>query len=133
MAISYNQFSKEINSENFSDFMKKNNTYGGFKAQASLAGGDIPLSGVNIKIYNELNDGQHLFFQGITNANGIIDGVQLPAPPYEKPTLSNISGPYAKYELLAEKEGYNSILKQINIYSGIRTLLPLEFTVKEDY
>ena len=80
-----------------------------------------------------MSDGRWVFFDGKTDKNGIIDLIRLPAPPYEQPTIDNVAGAYASYDLRAEKEGYNSMIKRLNIFSGIRTLQPLELEIKEEY
>ncbi|MBQ4061627.1 MAG: hypothetical protein IJD14_02090 [Christensenellaceae bacterium] len=115
------------------EFNDLNSAEGVLKVQASLANGDIPVEGVNVVVYKDLSDGRWVFFDGKTDKNGIIDLIRLPAPPYEQPTIDNVAGAYASYDLRAEKEGYNSMIKRLNIFSGIRTLQPLELEIKEEY
>ncbi len=114
-----------------SEFMERNSETGKLKVQASLAGGTIPVEGVKIVIYKDFEDGRWVFFDGQTDSSGIVDNITLPAPPYKEPTIENVAGPHATYTMRAEKSGFTPMVRPVNIYSGLRTLQPVDFITQE--
>lgn len=122
-------FFKSRDADGLSDFMEKNSDTGRLKIQSSLAGGAIPLKDANIVIYKDFNDGRWIFYDGKTNSSGIADNIVLPAPPYKAPTPDDVEGPHATYMMSIEKDGFDPIVKPVDIYRGIKTLQPIVLNI----
>ena len=68
-------------------------------------------------------------FSGLTNTDGIIDSVTLPAPDFamsQSPSESKYL-PYAIYTTLIERPGYvNAIYTNVPVFSGIESIQGVE-------
>ena len=62
-------------------FLRRNTALGKLKVQASRAQNALPTEGVRISVIGRFDDARVLFFDGITDADGLITNITLPAPP----------------------------------------------------
>lgn len=91
----------------YKNFIMENSDTGTLKINAYTADGVIPLEDTHILILKKINNYMVLFYEGLTNAEGIIDNIVLPTP---KRVLNNIDIPlYTMYELSAIHMGYEDI------------------------
>ena len=114
-----------------SDFMKENSSTGMLKVQAYLARGAYPVSGVKVEVSKEFDDGKRVFFSGATNENGIIDDIELPAPPRENSLEFDSPDKVAVYTLRSSLDGYEEIRRAVEIFDGIKTIQPLAMQLKK--
>ncbi|MEE0968631.1 MAG: N-acetylmuramoyl-L-alanine amidase [Clostridia bacterium] len=114
--------------ESIEEFMGENNREGQLKIQAFRGEQALPLSGVSIMITKPIGGYDYIFFEGDTNDSGIIDGIKLPAPPKENSTEFGKRDSTALYLLTATKDRYDTIERQIEIFSDIKTIQPLQMT-----
>ena len=65
----------------YDEFLRRNTGTGQLKIQASRAQSALPTEGVRISVIGRFQDARVLFFDGVTDADGLITGIILPAPP----------------------------------------------------
>ena len=123
-----NGFPEEDIDDNFEDFMRENSEIGELRIQAFRGQQAIPAEGVSVLITKRIGDVDYIFFEGETNESGIIDGIKLPAPPASNSTDYGKPDRTALYLLTAKKDLFDTIERQIELFSGIKTIQPLQMT-----
>lgn len=107
----------------YSDFLRINTDKGVLRVQTSAGNRSIPLVNVNVEVYKDFSDGRHLFYKVTTNADGVADALELPAPPRENSVLGNGSSPYASYVVKASRGGLVSeTVENVPIFSGVKSI-----------
>ncbi len=114
----------------YEDFLKENSSVGVLKVQAYRAGRAYPAAGVEVKISRDFDSGDKVFFSGLTDENGIIDGIELPAPPRENSLKFDSPDKVAVYKLRARLGGYENVERAVEIFGGIKTIQPLAMQLK---
>ena len=114
-----------------SDYLKENSSKGILKIQAYLARGAYPVPGVKVTVSEDFNDGEHIFFSGVTDESGLIDGIELPAPPRINSLEFDAPDKVAVYKLRAELPGYETLDRAVEIFDGIKTIQPLAMQLKK--
>ena len=91
------------------------------KVNVYTAGEVVPLSNTNILIMKMIGNYNVLFYNGITDKDGMIEEVILPSPPR---VLNNYDIPLStNYELSAIHLGYEDIKQySINIYGNTKVI-----------
>lgn len=112
----------------FEDFMRENSGKGSVRLQAFRGEQAFPVSGVSARISRRIGDVDYIFFEGETDDSGIIDGIELPAPPRENSSEYGRPDKTAVYLLVAKKNGFDTIERLIELYDGIKTIQPLKMT-----
>lgn len=120
----------ETEYESYTDFIRENSRRGMLKVQASRAEQSIPVSGVKIRVSKDIGGREYVFFEGYTDRNGIIDGVELPAPPRGNSLSSSLPDKTVTYLLNADIPSYLPIAIDINVYEGIKTIQPLSMMLE---
>lgn len=113
-------------------FLRENPEKGSLKIQASRASGAYPASGVRAVLSKKFRDGEHIFYSGITDANGIIDGIILPAPPPERSLEYGEAEKAAIYILKTFSSDYSDSERTVEIFGGIKTIQPLSMVLKNE-
>ncbi len=109
------------------EFKAENTDEGILKIRASSGGGSIPLANVNIVVYKDLADGRHTFFAGVTNADGAVSDIKLPAPPKINSEIGNGASPYASYTVSATRDGLRrETVENVPVFSGIKSIQPID-------
>ena len=116
----------------YRSFLREHPARGILKVQAYNAGGAYPVPGLRIAVTKEFSDGEHTFFSGITDANGIIDGIELPAPPVENSLDYALPDKGTEYSLRSFSGKYADVLRPVEIFSGIKTIQPILVTLKQE-
>ena len=112
-----------------SEFLHSNTETGILKIKVSALSGVIPLEGKAAVVYKDFDDGRWIFFSGKTDSSGIIDDIELPAPPYRKPTRENVAGAFAVYAVMIDDMNGGSYISAAEIFSGIKTIKPYDMSV----
>lgn len=107
-----------MKSTSYEEFMKKNPNIGYLNVRAYAANAAIPISGLSVVISKTINNTKIIFFEGATDASGVINQIALPTPiisdnDQEVP-------PSEDYQLQATYENQNTIF-QIKMYSNIQS------------
>ena len=66
-----------------------------------------------------------LFFEGVTDPDGIIDGIELPAPPRENSLVFLTPDKTAEYDMTALYDGVAPQRSKVQIYEGIKSIQPI--------
>ena len=88
----------------------------------------FPVEGVLVTVSRKIGNIDYIFFEGETDPNGIIDFIELPAPPRENSTEYGRPDKTAVYLITANKRGFDSIEREIELYDRIKTIQPLRMT-----
>ena len=89
------------NTSTYKNFININDSKGLLKIEASTANEAYPLEGVEIIISKELDNNKVIFYKGITNESGIIDGIVLPTRSIKKDVESASDILFTTYDLVA--------------------------------
>lgn len=120
----------ETNDMSYNDFIAENIGTGALKIQAYRARGAYPVPAVRVVISREFNDGERVFFSGVTNENGMIDGIELPAPPRINSLEFDSPDKVAVYKLKAIAPDYEELYRAVEIFDGVKTIQPLAMQLK---
>ena len=113
----------------YEQFMAEKTDNGVLRIQTSAGNGSIPLVNVNVVVYKDLADGRHVFYTVVTNADGVADGLILPAPPRENSVEGNGAPPFASYAVAAEREGMRGeTVENVPIFAGVKSIQPITLT-----
>lgn len=113
-------------------FLRENPGRGMLKVQASRASGAYPVTGLRVALVKKFKGGEHVFYSGITDANGIIDGIELPAPPAENSLEYALPDKAATYILRTFGPEYADSEREVEIFGGIKTIQPLYMILKTE-
>lgn len=127
--MKYILYEKFKETEDYQQFIKNNPDIGNLKIEAFTAYGAVPISDTQILITKEINGKNVLFFNGYTNSSGIIEKIELPAPPSVAVAAENDLPLYTIYDLTAIHEGFETIKKyRIGMFGGINIIQYVKMT-----
>lgn len=115
----------------YAEFLAKNPYTGQLKIQAFRGDQAFPVPQVQVSVTREFTDGRRVFFEGVTDENGIIDGIVLPAPSRVDSLTPNGPITTAVYDIQAQHPQYQTIRSQAEIFEGITAIQPLRLLFKE--
>ena len=116
----------------YDEFLRRNTASGTLKVQASRARGALPTAGVRISIINRFSDARVLFFDGLTDADGIIEGIILPAPPAAASLNSDTARRGAIYQVFANHPDFEPQIYEIEVFDGINGILPVSLQLPRE-
>lgn len=116
----------------YAQFLQQNPYKGYLKVQAFRGDQTYPVPGVVVTVSREFADGKRVFFEGVTDENGILDGIDLPAAPRGESLVPDDPLTTAVYDLSARHPLYRDVDVPIEIYEGITAIQPLRLLLKED-
>ena len=124
----------EINEpvSDYESFMAEHPRRGLLRIQAYRGQMAFPAPGVRVVITKDFTDGERTFFSGITDENGIIDGIELPAPPRGNSLDFVLPDKAATYLLQTVNGEYAQIARKIEIFDGIKTIQPLSLMLSRE-
>jgi len=109
MIIRISETEKLQNDPAYQEFVRNHPGTGFLKIRASSAGEAIPIEGVKITVSKEIGDNTIIFFEGITDDSGMINGIKLPTP--ERIQSDEEVPRFAAYDLHAvyEKQNFDKL------------------------
>ena len=108
-------------SSEYFDFIRENPGIGRLKIRAYAASEALPVSGLNIIVSSIVFSKKIIFYNGVTDASGIIPTIELPCPSL----IDNLEIPNTiKYDI--EVVGGNTF--SINMYDGICVVQNINYT-----
>ncbi len=116
----------------YTQFLSQNPYRGYLKVQAFRGEQAFPVPDVQIRVTRDFLDGERTFFEGITDQNGIIDGITLPAPSAENSLTPNGPVNTAVYTLTAQHPNYRTVRIPFAIYEGITAIQPLQLLLESE-
>ena len=109
-----------------SEFLANNTASGELKIEAFRGDRVYPVQGVEVRITKRFADGEeYVLFEEETDKNGIIDGIELPAPPASTTQVPEGRDRYASYELHFFHNTYGEGSATVDIFDGVKTVQPL--------
>lgn len=124
------RFNDSVVYETYDDFITDNSRIGKLKIQAYRGEQSFPVEGVKVRVSRDIGDTEYIFFDGMTDANGIIDNIELPAPPRSNSLEYELPDKTASYYMTAEASPYITLRKLVDIYEQVKTIQPLEMILK---
>ena len=109
----------------YEEFLRRSTGTGTLKVQASRARGALPTAGVRIRIISRFSDARVLFFDGVTDADGIIDGILLPAPAAQTSLSAETAQRGAVYRVFADHPDFEPEIYEAEIFDGVDAILPV--------
>ena len=97
-----------------------------------LARSALPTAGVRIRIISRFSDARVLFFDGVTDADGIIDGILLPAPPASDSLTAETARRGAVYQVFASHPDFEPEIYEIEIFDGVGAILPVSLRLPRE-
>lgn len=113
---------------NNEDFEMRNQSQGMLRVQVFASDRSFPVSGARVTVEVPFLNGSRELFNGVTDADGIIDGITLPAP---SKNLSldedNTLEPYARYRVRVTHPDYaQSEYDDVLVYDSVKSIQPVE-------
>ena len=125
-------YEPETVADDYRSFLREHPGRGMLKVSAFNAGGAYPVPGLRVAVTKSFADGEHTFFSGITDANGMIDSIELPAPPLVNSLDYSLPDKGASYLLRIFSGEYADVERDVEIFSGIKTIQPIAVTLRPD-
>ena len=117
-------------SSTYKNFININNGKGILKIEASTANEAYPLEGVEIIISKKLDGNKVIFYKGVTNNSGIIDGIILPTRKIEKEVEDVSDIVFTTYDLVASYPKYDMKKEyDVSIFDNIKVIQPITISV----
>ena len=116
----------------YDEFLRRNTATGTLKVQASRARGALPTEGVRTTIIAQFSDARVLFFDGLTDADGIISGIILPAPPAAQSLQSDTARRGAVYQVFTNHPDFEPEVYEVEIFDGINAILPVSLRLQQE-
>lgn len=132
MTVSANEPVPEGEYADYASFISDNSKTGRLKIQANRGQMAYPVPGVRVIITKRFSDGEYTFFSGLTDENGIIDNIELPAPPRDNSLNFILPDKAATYYLRTLNSEYEDMERQIEIFEGIKTVQPLSLSLRKE-
>ena len=114
----------------YEEFLAQNPFTGRLRVQAFRGNQAYPVPDARVVISRRFTGGDRVFFEGVTDQSGIIDGIQLPAPPRGDSLSANGPVNTAVYDLVATHPSYVTIRTQPEVYEGVTAIQPLQFLLE---
>ncbi|MBE6971362.1 MAG: hypothetical protein E7446_04490 [Ruminococcaceae bacterium] len=121
-----------VGSISYNEFLQRNTALGSLKIQASRAQNALPTEGVRISVIGRFNDARVLFFDGVTDTDGLITGITLPAPPRSASLQSDGARRGALYQVFASHPDYEPDIYEAEIFEGITSILPVTLRLPQE-
>ena len=114
--------------ESYEGFLLQNPKKGELRIQATAGGRAVPVAGAEVTVSKTFTDGSQVFATAVTDASGIVDGIELPAPDKSQSQSPSGDAPYSTYTVTVSHPGYHSeIYTQVPIFDGIKSIQPVHF------
>lgn len=112
------------------EYLERNCEQGILRVQAFRGQQAIPVEGVAVTVRCPIDKEDVIFFEGYTDASGIIDPIMLPAPKTETSLAPDQNDPCSQYEIVAEHPEFETLTTLVMIFPGIKTIQPLQMHLK---
>ena len=116
----------------YDDFLRRNTATGKLKVQASRAQGALPTENVRISVIGNFSDARVLFFDGVTDADGLITGIILPAPPIAASLQPGTARRGALYQVFATHPNFEPEVYEVEMFEGVNAILPVSLQLPRE-
>ncbi len=115
----------------YDEFLRRNTGTAPLKIQASRAQQALPTPGVRIRIIGHFSDARVLFFDGVTDEDGLIENILLPAAP-RGISLEPGGGRGALYQVFAHHPDFEPAGYEVEMFEGIGAVLPVILQLRQE-
>lgn len=106
-------------------FMDAHPERGTLRVQVSTGRGLFPVEGARVEIYRYFGPERTVFYEGVTDSSGIVEGIRLPALPAgwsQSSETARISG--TAYQASVRHPQYGTVdARQVAVFPQIETIL----------
>ena len=121
--MNFMPFDEFAKTEEYKKFIKENSAIGQLKVMAFTAYQAVPIENAEIIITKDIENNKVIFFRGYTDSSGIIDHIDLPAPPSGYNINDFNINNYTLYNLTAIAKNYNTIKQYtIAMFGGLKII-----------
>lgn len=115
--------------EEYERFLEENPGTGTLKLQVYTGRRSVPLARAAVYVTKDFNGSPRVFFSGVTDGDGIVSGIELPAPPRQESQQPENAPPYSTYDIYVDAAGYRpEAFKGVPIFDGIQSIQPVSMT-----
>jgi len=118
-----------INSNLYKQYIKKNPKVGFLKIRAYAANEAVPISGLNVIVSKEIDGNNVIFFEGVTDNSGVIEGITLPTETLNSDDLLAPNGTEYTINTLYSPDNIKNTYK-INIYENVYVVQTIRIVPK---
>lgn len=123
---------EEAGNEALEEYLRQNPKIGFLKMQVFTARGAIPVQGAQVTVSRRIGEGDHVFSSALTDRDGLIAPIPLPAPDRslsEEPESQGEPVPFATYNIRTEYPGHITVENfNVPIFDGIVSIQPVSMT-----
>lgn len=120
------------NSSTYKNFININSGKGILRVEASTASEAYPLKEVEIIISKKLDGNKIIFYKGVTNDSGIIDGIILPTREMNSEVEDASDILFTTYDLEAKYPKYGlEKMYDVSIFDDVKVIQPITFPVTD--
>lgn len=115
--------------DSYADFISANPQNGLLRVQVFAAGQAFPIANARVTVALELKNESHQIFDGLTDINGIVDNIKLPAPSAEMSQTPSESAalPYSSYTTYVEHPDFvDAEFINVPVFAGIKSIQSVE-------
>lgn len=111
----------------YDDFLSGNSARGLLRVQVFSADRSFPVPNASVRVYVPLEDGERELFSGVTDADGVVDDISLPAPDSSISFDENSTiAPYATYIMRVDRAEYvPSFFNGIPVFDSVKSIQPV--------
>jgi hypothetical protein len=121
----YPPMTPDPSAQSYADFLAQNPAIGYLKVQASQARQALPLQDLEVYVTQDFQGTRVLFYRGSTDENGLIERIELPAPPKEQSLHPESAGHGALYQVYITHPSFAPQLYNAEIFEGITSILSI--------
>ena len=120
------------NSSTYKNFININSGKGILRVEASTASEAYPLKEVEVIISKKLDGNKIIFYKGVTNDSGIIDGIILPTRGMNSEVEDASDILFTTYDLEAKYPKYGlEKMYDVSIFNDVKVIQPITFPVTD--
>lgn len=130
------QFRDDSSDMTYEEFLIQNPAIGALRVQVFSGQQAVPIPNAEVIVSKEFADGEKVFFDGLTDISGIVDNIELPAPPRDISESPQPRGdgvqmrlPYSQYNVMVKEPRYRpQEYTHVPIFDGIKSIQPVRMT-----
>ncbi len=119
-----------LDSREYQDFIQKNQGSGNLKIRAYAASEALPVGGLSIRVSTKIGNYDVIFFQGKTDASGMIQTISLPTPVLD---ANNLIAPSSILYVIEASSDALTKKFVVSMYDGICVVQNINFIKGDSY
>lgn len=113
---------------NYEEFLNNNQSRGLLRVQVFSADRTFPVSNASVRVFVPLADGEREVFSGVSDVDGVVDDISLPAPNSSLSFDENSTvEPFAVYGLRVNRQDFSpAVFTGIPVFDSVKSIQPVE-------